>query len=166
MAESDWMRRLRDAGADFTETARARAEELLQDLSRLGEAPLEGDQGRSEELLDLVRQEIRSQLVELGLAGGEEVRELRARVSALDARLSALERESPPASSRASKAASGTRSRTAKAPSTRASGSARAAKTTGAATGATKAARSSKTAGEKGAGKRASSSGRGRSGRA
>lgn len=132
------MRRLREAGVDFTETARARAEEILQEFSRAGGSSEKGGRprqpdeagrrpdedagpsGRDEDagprpdddpgpsrplalpgdpfraggnLFGLLRGQIRSELVDLGLAGTDELRELRARVNALDARVSGLEAE-------------------------------------------------------------------------
>lgn len=131
MAENDWMRRLREAGIDFTETARARAEDLLEELARRGGSPedpektrpfrrpentadglvepsrpepprpepsrpegLLGDPFRAGgAVLGVLRREIRSELVELGLVGEDDLRDLRARVNALDARVSGLEAE-------------------------------------------------------------------------
>jgi polyhydroxyalkanoate synthesis regulator phasin len=84
IAQNEGLRRYLDAGLTFTHVNRARAAELVQELIKSGE--LERDRAeewiedlvrrtreRSEELIRLVRNEIRSQLDDLGLTNLDHV---------------------------------------------------------------------------------------------
>ncbi|MST34438.1 hypothetical protein GHK86_17140, partial [Acidimicrobiaceae bacterium USS-CC1] len=79
MGPDERLRRYQEVGADFLETARARAEEFLRDIGALGEATGRQagttvgdlrDSGRrgTDQLFELIRREIAAQLSGLGLA--------------------------------------------------------------------------------------------------
>ena len=98
VGENDVVRRCLDAGRTLTQTTRARAEAVVGELRRTGEAQWEQAQGRVEELvgrsrrstehlMSVVRDEVARQLSTLGLASKEDVARLEAR---LDARLDAV----------------------------------------------------------------------------
>ena len=94
----DRFKKYQEAGVDFLETARARAEEFLRELSKAGESTqrqgrdtlddlLEGsrkgtEQMRkgTEQMLDSVRKEVRAQLSLLGLATKEDLAALERRL--------------------------------------------------------------------------------------
>lgn len=115
MGPDELLKRYQEAGADFVEMARTKAEELLRELGglggvaeeRVGEARQAGRRG-ADQLLDVVRREVAAQLSALGLA-------TRADLEAIEARLDRLE----------SAGANGTRTR--RSPAERAAGSGRAA---------------------------------------
>ena len=78
MAENPLIKRYLDAGMAFTQLTRDRAEALVNDLVRAGEAQadrteelvndlIERSRRNTEALLELVRTEVRNQLVALGL---------------------------------------------------------------------------------------------------
>jgi len=94
MPQNDVLRRYLDAGLAFTAMTQSRAEELVQDLVRLGE--LRADQAReavaelversvrnSERLLEMVRAEVRSQIASLGLVDQADLDRIEARITAL-----------------------------------------------------------------------------------
>src|SRR5579875_413022 len=75
MPRDDRLKKVQEAGADFLETARARAEEFLRELSRAGGGTqgslnelLKESRRGTEQLMATIRSEIRSQLSALGLA--------------------------------------------------------------------------------------------------
>lgn len=94
----DRFKKYQEAGVDFLETARARAEEFLRELSKAGETT--GRQGRdtlddllvgsrkgteqmrkgTEQMLDSIRKEVRAQLSLLGLATKEDLAALERRL--------------------------------------------------------------------------------------
>ncbi len=114
MARDERLKKAQDAGADFVETARSKAEELLRDLARAG-----GDtQGRAQVVIDelvesgrkgtelftaLVRKEIQNQLSALGLATKADLADLERRLADLERRLGG--RPGDPASARRSPSA-------------------------------------------------------------
>src|SRR4051812_45179269 len=93
MAENDMLRRYLDAGMAFTQLTRARAEGIVKDLVKAGEVQREQTQERVEELLDrsrkntdqlldVVRKEIRQQLSALGVATKDDIARLERKISA------------------------------------------------------------------------------------
>ena len=87
MAENDMLRRYLDAGIAFTQMTQKRAEEIVRDLVKAGEVQTEQaqqvaqelfDRSRqnTERLLDLVRNEIKSQISNLNLATRDDVERL------------------------------------------------------------------------------------------
>lgn len=94
----DRFKKYQEAGVDFLETARARAEEFLRELSKAGESTqrqgrdtlddlLEGsrkgtDQMRkgTEQMLESIRKEVRAQLSLLGIATKEDLAALERRL--------------------------------------------------------------------------------------
>ena len=93
MANEMWKRYL-DVGVTFTEMTRKRAEEFVRDLVKAGEVQQERaqkavddlvDRSRrnTEELVALVRQEIKSQVSTLGIATKDDIRRLEGRINQL-----------------------------------------------------------------------------------
>src|SRR5918998_6978018 len=91
MAQNDLLRRLLDAGVNFTSLTQRRAEAIVRDLVRAGEVQRDQTQQyvqelvdrsreNSERLFEQVRREIRSQLRILGLATKSDVARLERRV--------------------------------------------------------------------------------------
>jgi DNA-binding protein HU-beta len=87
----DRFKKYQEAGVDFLETARARAEEFLRELSKAGESTqrqgrdtledvLEGSRKGTEGMITSIRNEIRSQLSLLGLATQEDLAALERRL--------------------------------------------------------------------------------------
>ena len=96
----DRFRKYQEAGADFLETARARAEDFLRELSKAGESTqrqgkdalddlLEGSRKGTEQLIGSIRDEVRSQLSLLGLATKEDLAALERRLGGAGASRSA-----------------------------------------------------------------------------
>ena len=88
-----WKRYL-EVGVTFTEMTRKRAEEFVRDLVKAGEVQQERaqkavddlvDRSRrnTEELVALVRQEIKSQVSTLGIATKDDIKRLEARINQL-----------------------------------------------------------------------------------
>jgi hypothetical protein len=92
MARDDRLKTVQEAGADFIDAARARAEEFLRELARAGE----GTQGKAQEaleelvgsrrsgtgaLISSITKEINSQLGALGFATKQDLADLEARLS-------------------------------------------------------------------------------------
>jgi polyhydroxyalkanoate synthesis regulator phasin len=93
MANEMWKRYL-DVGVTFTEMTRKRAEEFVRDLVKAGEVQQERaqkavddlvDRSRrnTEELVALVRQEIKSQVSTLGIATKDDIKRLEGRIDRL-----------------------------------------------------------------------------------
>jgi len=93
MANEMWKRYL-DVGVTFTEMTRKRAEEFVRDLVKAGEVQQERaqkavddlvDRSRrnTEELVALVRNEIKSQVSTLGIATKDDIRRLEGRINQL-----------------------------------------------------------------------------------
>lgn len=91
MAQNDVLKRYLDAGLAFTSLTQSRAEALVKDLVKAGE--VQADQARevvsdlversrrnSEKLLETVRNEVRNQITERGLASKADFDRLEARV--------------------------------------------------------------------------------------
>ena len=121
MPRDDRLKKVQGVGADFLETARARAEEFLRELSRASGDTSERAQGALDELVTggrksteqfvaTIRKEIQTQLGALGLA-------TKADLEALERRLSS--RSTGTASGRASRSTA-TRSATTKSTATKA----------------------------------------------
>ena len=100
MARDERFRKYQEAGADFLETARARAEDFLRELSKAGGSTqrqgkdalddlLEGSRKGTEQLIGSIRDEIRSQLSLLGLATKEDLAALERRLGGSGAARSA-----------------------------------------------------------------------------
>ena len=92
MAEADPFRRYLEAGLDFAQMSRARAEAIVRDLVRAGDVGREQAQDRVEELLDrskrgtegllgTIRKEIAQQLSSMGFATKEDLERLEARLT-------------------------------------------------------------------------------------
>ena len=92
MARDDRLKKVQEAGADFLETARARAEEFLREMSKAGDATqeraqgafddlLEGSRKGTEQLVATIRAEIANQLGTLGLATKGDLAALEARLT-------------------------------------------------------------------------------------
>ena len=93
MARDDRLKKVQGVGADFLETARARAEEFLRELSRAGgdtqeraqgalDDLMEGGRKGTEQLVTLIRREITTQLSSLGLATKDDLAALERKLSA------------------------------------------------------------------------------------
>jgi polyhydroxyalkanoate synthesis regulator phasin len=93
MANEMWKRYL-DVGVTFTEMTRKRAEEFVRDLVKAGEVQQERaqkavddlvDRSRrnTEELVTLVREEIKSQVSTLGIATKDDIKRLEGRIDRL-----------------------------------------------------------------------------------
>jgi polyhydroxyalkanoate synthesis regulator phasin len=93
MANEMWKRYL-EVGVTFTEMTRKRAEEFVRDLVKAGEVQQERaqkavddlvDRSRrnTEELVALVRQEIKSQVSTLGIATKDDIKRLESRINQL-----------------------------------------------------------------------------------
>jgi polyhydroxyalkanoate synthesis regulator phasin len=93
MPRDDRFKRYQEAGADFLETARTRAEEFLRELAKLGDSSQkqaqvsvddlveEGRKG-TEQFLATIRREITAQLSQLGLATKQDLEDLERRLTA------------------------------------------------------------------------------------
>ena len=93
MANEMWKRYL-EVGVTFTEMTRKRAEEFVRDLVKAGEVQQERAQKAVDELVDrsrrnteelvtLVRNEIKSQVSTLGIATKDDIRRLEGRIDRL-----------------------------------------------------------------------------------
>src|SRR5436190_19442828 len=93
MPQNDLLKRYLDAGMAFTQMTRSRAEGIVKDLVKAGEVQqkqaqkqvddlLERSRKNTEQLLDLIRSEITSQLSGLGLATKDDVARLEKKISA------------------------------------------------------------------------------------
>jgi polyhydroxyalkanoate synthesis regulator phasin len=94
MPQSDLWKRYLDAGMEFSQMTRSRAESIVKDLVRAGEVQREQRQERIEELLErsrksaeelasTVRKELSQQLSSLGFATKADLKKLEAKVDAL-----------------------------------------------------------------------------------
>ena len=109
MARDDRLKKAQAAGADFLETARAKAEEFLKELAKTGAESQSRTQGAiddlvvggrkgTEQVVSTIRKEIQNQLGALGLA-------TKADLEALEARLSRRPSNPAPAAAPAAKKA-------------------------------------------------------------
>ena len=94
MPQSDIWKRYLDAGVEFSQMTRARAESIVKELIKAGELQREQRTQRIEELLDrsrkntedlvsTVRKELAQQLSALGVATKDDLEKLEAKVNAL-----------------------------------------------------------------------------------
>ncbi len=92
MASDPRFKKVQEAGADFLETARARAEEFLRELAKAGDTTqerahgavddvVEGSRKGTEQLIGSIRREISTQLGMLGLATKADLADLEARLT-------------------------------------------------------------------------------------
>ncbi|MHB8506595.1 MAG: hypothetical protein ACYDEN_12905 [Acidimicrobiales bacterium] len=88
MGPDERLRRYQEAGAEFLEAARTKAEELLRDLGAVGESATHRAVGdlrsggrRTEQLLDMIRTEVAAQLSALGLATKKDLQDLERRLT-------------------------------------------------------------------------------------
>lgn len=104
MADNDMLKRYLDAGVQFTQMTRTRAEAIVKELVRAGEVQRDQAQGRAEELVErsrknteqlltLVRKEVADQLAGLGLA-------TKADLAALESRLAKKANAAKPAATK------------------------------------------------------------------
>ena len=94
MPQSDLWKRYLDAGMEFSQMTRSRAETIVKDLVKAGEVQREQRQQRIEELLErsrknteelvgTVRKELRQQLSSLGFATKADLKRLEAKIDKL-----------------------------------------------------------------------------------
>jgi polyhydroxyalkanoate synthesis regulator phasin len=94
MAQTDQWKRYLEAGVEFSQMTRTRAENIVKELIRAGEVQREQRQERVEELLNrsrknteelvgAVRKELNNQLANLGLATKADLAKLEKKVDAL-----------------------------------------------------------------------------------
>jgi DNA-binding protein HU-beta len=94
MAQKDILKRYLDAGLAFTALTQSRAEALVKDLVNAGEVQaeqareavtdlVERSRKNTERLLETIRQEVRSQITNLGLADKSDLDKLEARLAGL-----------------------------------------------------------------------------------
>lgn len=122
----DRFKRYQEAGNDFLEVARARAEDFLRELAKATESTQKQAQGQvddmvaagrrgTDQVIDVVRREVAAQLGQLGLA-------TKADLEALERRLGGTPPRKAAAKKSPAKKAAGTK----KAPATKAAGSTKA----------------------------------------
>src|SRR3954467_6932354 len=91
MPQNDMLKRYLDAGIAFTQMTRARAEAIVKDLVKAGEVQRGQTQERvdelvdrsrknTEQLLEMVRSEVRLQFAAMGLATKDDIQRLEARL--------------------------------------------------------------------------------------
>jgi hypothetical protein len=110
MASDDTFKKAQKAGADWLESARARAEEFLRELSRAADTTpvraqgtidevIEGSKKGTEQLVNSIRSEIAAQLGLLGLATKTDLADLERRLSgrAAGAKKAASSKKAAPA---------------------------------------------------------------------
>jgi polyhydroxyalkanoate synthesis regulator phasin len=92
MARDDRFKRYQEAGAEFLEAARTRAEEFLRELAQMGDSTqrqaqdavddlVEGGRKGTEQILTSIRREITTQLSQLGLATKDDLADLEGRLA-------------------------------------------------------------------------------------
>lgn len=100
MAQTDLLKRYLDAGMAFTQLTQQKAEAIVKDLVKAGEVPtgeasrrveelLERSRQNAEDLLEIVRGEVRSQVGKLGLVPKKELDAVKRELAALKAKQSA-----------------------------------------------------------------------------
>src|SRR4051812_40907052 len=106
MAQTDQWKRYLDAGVEFSQMTRTRAENIVKELIRAGELQREQRQERIEELLGrsrknteelvgAVRKELNAQLANLGLATKADLAKLEKKVDALAAKAGSAAKPAP-----------------------------------------------------------------------
>lgn len=97
MAQTDLLKRYLDAGMAFTQLTQQKAEAIVKDLVKAGEVPtgeasrrveelLERSRQNAEDLLEIVRGEVRSQVGKLGLVPKKELDAVKRELAALKAK--------------------------------------------------------------------------------
>lgn len=92
MARDEKFKKYQEAGADFLETARARAEEFLKELAKATDSTqkqgrgtiddlMEGSRRGTEQFISSVRKEVASQLSALGIATKDDLAALERRLT-------------------------------------------------------------------------------------
>jgi polyhydroxyalkanoate synthesis regulator phasin len=92
MVRDDRFKKYQEAGADFLEGARSRAEEFLEELAKVGDTTqkqahgaldelVEGSRKGTEQLLASIRKEVTSQLALLGIATKDDLAALERRLT-------------------------------------------------------------------------------------
>src|ERR1700722_11942853 len=87
MARDDMFKKYQEAGADFLEVARAKAEEFLRELAKAGDStqkqaqdavdePIEASRRGTEQIMATIRKEISSQLSLLGISNRQDLETL------------------------------------------------------------------------------------------
>ena len=115
MAQTDQWKRYLEAGVEFSQMTRTRAENIVKELIRAGEVQREQRQERIEELLErsrknteelvgAVRKELNSQLANLGLATKADMARLEKKVDALAAKAGSAAKAAPKKAAAAKKA--------------------------------------------------------------
>lgn len=124
MARDERFKKYQEAGADFLETARVRAEEFLRELSKATDSTskqgrdtiddlMEGSRKGTEQFIASIRKEITSQLSALGLATKDDLAALERRLGGK----AGAQKSAPSKTAAASKKATKTSSATKKAAS-------------------------------------------------
>jgi polyhydroxyalkanoate synthesis regulator phasin len=125
MPPDDRFKKYQVAGADFLETARVRAEELLQELSRVGDSTqrqaqdvvddfVESSRRGSEQLFGVIRKEITAQLSAMGLATKDDLAALERRLSGRAGPAASAAAKGPASKKAAGRSAAGAKKTTAK----------------------------------------------------
>src|SRR6478672_906140 len=94
MPQNDMLKRYLDAGMAFTQMTRSRAEGIVKDLVKAGELQqkqaqkqvddlVERSRKNTEQLVELIRGEITSQLSAMGLATKDDIARLEAKIAAV-----------------------------------------------------------------------------------
>src|SRR3954466_11583483 len=138
MPQNDMLKRYLDAGIAFTQMTRARAEGIVKDLVKAGEVQRDQTQERvdelmdrsrknTEQLLELVRAEVRQQFSAMGLATKDDIQRIEARLNASGtSRASGPAKRSPPkkapAAKRPAKKSTATKASAKKAPAKKTAG--------------------------------------------
>ena len=115
MPQNDVFKRYLDAGLEFSALTQSRAEALVKDLVKAGE--VQADQARgavsdlversrknSEKLIETVRQEVKSQITNLGLASQADIDRLEKRLLSLFGTSAARVKKAPAKKAAAKKA--------------------------------------------------------------
>ena len=119
MPQNDMLRRYLDAGMAFTQMTRSRAEGIVKDLVKAGELRqketqkqvddlVERSRKNTEQLMEVIRKEITTQLSALGLATKDDIARLERKIAAAPgAKKTPAAKKSPAKKAPAKKAAPG-----------------------------------------------------------
>ena len=129
MASDERFKKYQDAGADFLETARARAEEFLRELSKATDSTQKqgrdtiddlraGSRRSTEQFMTSVRKEVASQLSALGIATKADLAALEKKLSGRAGSQKAAPAKKAPAAKKSSTASKSTASKSSAAKST------------------------------------------------
>jgi polyhydroxyalkanoate synthesis regulator phasin len=140
MPQNDMLKRYLDAGIAFTQMTRARAEGIVKDLVKAGEVQRDQTQERvdelmdrsrknTEQLLELVRAEVRQQFSAMGLATKDDIQRIEARLNTTGtsrasgtAKRSTSTAKKAPAAKRPAKKSTATKASAKKAPAKKTAG--------------------------------------------